>query len=75
MTVARCREMAPEVFFPQDSMGVDRARVVCLRCPVREACLEYALEHRIVHGVWGAASERERVRILRARRVRPPRSR
>ena len=37
-------------------------------CPVRIECLEYALLHRIEHGVWGGASERERRRILRRRR-------
>ena len=38
-------------------------------CPVTEPCLEYALEHRIDHGVWGGASERERRRILKRRRI------
>jgi len=36
---------------------------------VRESASEYALEHRIDHGVWGGASERERRRILRSRRL------
>jgi WhiB family redox-sensing transcriptional regulator len=32
-------------------------------------CLEYALEHRIDHGVWGGTSERQRRRILKTRRT------
>jgi WhiB family redox-sensing transcriptional regulator len=36
---------------------------------VKEPCLEYALTYRIDHGVWGGASERERRRILRRRRL------
>ena len=36
------------------------------RCPVQAECLEYTLQYRIEHGVWGGASERERRRILRA---------
>ena len=32
------------------------------------ADLEHALEHRIEHGVWGGASERQRRRILKARK-------
>jgi WhiB family redox-sensing transcriptional regulator len=36
---------------------------------VQAPCLEYALRNRIDHGVWGGASERERRRILRQRRL------
>ena len=46
-----------------------RARRICATCPVQEPCLEYALEQRIDHGVWGGASERERRRILKRRRM------
>jgi WhiB family redox-sensing transcriptional regulator len=50
-------------------VGVDRARKICATCNVTEQCLEYALEQRIEHGVWGGCSERERRRILKRRRV------
>ena len=29
-------------------------------CPVRQPCLDYAVTNRIVHGVWGGLTERER---------------
>jgi WhiB family redox-sensing transcriptional regulator len=61
--------MDPAIFFPNDGVGVLEAQRVCAGCPVKEHCLEYALVHRIDHGVWGGASERERRRILRKRRV------
>ena len=64
-----CREIAPAVFFPSDGVGVETARRICADCPVRGECLEYALEFRIDHGVWGGCSERERRRILKRRRV------
>jgi WhiB family redox-sensing transcriptional regulator len=64
-----CREIPPAVFFPSDGVGVDAARRICADCPVKEPCLEYALESRIDHGVWGGCSERERRRILKRRRV------
>jgi WhiB family redox-sensing transcriptional regulator len=50
-------------------MGVLAAQKICAECPVAEACLEYALANHIDHGVWGGASERERRRILRRRRI------
>jgi WhiB family redox-sensing transcriptional regulator len=64
-----CREIPPAVFFPSDGVGVESARRICANCPVKEPCLEYALEFRIDHGVWGGCSERERRRILKRRRV------
>jgi WhiB family redox-sensing transcriptional regulator len=48
---------------------VDKARKICAGCPVASTCLEYALEHRNEHGVWGGCSERERRRILKRRKV------
>jgi WhiB family redox-sensing transcriptional regulator len=73
MNDGKCRELAPEVFFPSDGVGVDVARRICSDCPVKAPCLEYALYNRIQHGVWGGASERERRRIA-ARRQKAPRS-
>ena len=70
MADGKCRELPPETFFPTDGVGVEIARRVCATCPVKEPCLEYALLHRIEHGVWGGHSERSRRRILRARRDR-----
>jgi WhiB family transcriptional regulator, redox-sensing transcriptional regulator len=69
MAAGTCRNYPPEVFFPSDGAGVDRARKICATCEVSVACLEYALEHRIEHGVWGGCSERERRRILKRRRL------
>ena len=64
-----CREEPPTTFFPSDGVGVELARRICAGCPVQAPCLEYALLHRIDHGVWGGCSERERRRILKRRRT------
>ena len=72
MDHARCRTLSPTEFFPSDGVGVEVAKRVCAECPVKSECLEYALTYRIDHGVWGGASERERRRILRRRRVETP---
>lgn len=69
MSTGNCRNYPPALFFPSDGVGVDRARKICVDCPVIEQCLEYALDERIEHGVWGGCSERERRRILKRRRV------
>jgi WhiB family transcriptional regulator, redox-sensing transcriptional regulator len=69
MADGNCRLYPPATFFPSDGVGVDKARKICAGCPVTESCLEYALDHRIDHGVWGGCSERERRRILKRRRL------
>ncbi|MEO5838106.1 MAG: WhiB family transcriptional regulator [Acidimicrobiales bacterium] len=68
MAEGNCAQQKPTVFFPSDGVGVEVARRICATCPVKEPCLEYALEQRIDHGVWGGCSERERRRILKRRR-------
>ena len=56
MLHARCRGANPTEFFPSDGLGVEMAQRICTGCPVRVDCLEYALLHRIEHGVWGGTS-------------------
>ena len=69
MAEGKCREVPPATFFPSDGVGVEVARRICATCPMRAPCLEYALRNKIDHGVWGGASERERRRIARRRRL------
>ena len=69
MAKGNCAGQAPDLFFPSDGVGVEVAKKVCAGCPATEACLEYALTYRIEHGVWGGCSERQRRRILKARRL------
>lgn len=61
---AACRDYPVAWFFPDDGEGVRDAREVCGGCPVRRACLSYALRYRLNEGVWGGASERQRRRLL-----------
>jgi WhiB family redox-sensing transcriptional regulator len=63
---AACHGAELEVFFPDRGQSADRARQICASCPVREPCLEYALRHGIVHGIWGGLTGRDR-RALRSR--------
>ena len=36
MADGNCRNYPPAVFFPSDGVGVDRARKICVDCPVAE---------------------------------------
>ena len=65
---AACRGIDPDIFFPVTDEEAEPAKAVCNACPVREACLEFALAAREREGVWGGATERERRRIVRQRR-------
>jgi WhiB family redox-sensing transcriptional regulator len=74
MAKGNCRDEPASRFFPSDGVGVEAARRICATCPVKDPCLEYALDQRVDHGVWGGASERERRRILKRRRAASERS-
>ena len=60
---AACRGRGVEDFFPPDGSSRLRASVLCVRCPVAKECLEYALDHPSLKGVWAGTSERGRHRM------------
>lgn len=57
---ARCTEVDQELFFPEPGRTADNARSVCARCPVRQPCLQFALDNRIDHGIFGGLTPTER---------------
>ncbi len=62
-------------FFPETpgSEAEADALAMCGICPVREACLAYAVETGQMFGVWGGKTQAEiRQLIMRARAGRPP---
>lgn len=61
--LAACRGMDPDVFYPERGGDTRQIKAVCAECPVALECLNYALEMRETHGMWGGKSERERRRI------------
>lgn len=64
---AACRDLDTAVFFPDTDEAVAVAKAVCATCPVREACLQFALVTRQDDGVWGGLDENERRRLRRRR--------
>src|SRR5215213_9007239 len=63
---AACRKGDPDALFVQGA-AQNRAKLVCMGCPVRTECLADALDHRVEFGVWGGMTERERRALLRRR--------
>lgn len=65
-TAAACRDVDPDELFVTGA-AQNRAKAVCLGCPVRAQCLADALDNRVEFGVWGGMTERERRALLRRR--------
>ena len=69
---AACRGPHAAVFFPpsyferKDEKGEreQRAKAICGQCAVREPCLDFSLEIREPHGIWGGLNELERRTLL-----------
>ena len=48
-----CRNDDPELWFAEHTAQVERAKALCRRCPIRDACLAGATEREEPWGVWG----------------------
>ena len=48
-----CRQADPELFFAESPADVEQAKALCRTCPLRQVCLDGALERREPWGVWG----------------------
>jgi WhiB family transcriptional regulator, redox-sensing transcriptional regulator len=62
---AACLQADPELFFPIGTTGkaaaeIQHAKAVCVRCPVQQPCLAYALTTGQEFGIWGGCDENER---------------
>jgi WhiB family redox-sensing transcriptional regulator len=68
---AACQFEEPELFFPVSEVGpgarqVAQAKAVCARCPVRDECLAFALDHGLDHGVFGGTTPDERRQLAKS---------
>lgn len=66
MRLGLCRQVDPDLWFPERG-NPTQAKRICGECPARAACLQWALDTRQRHGVWGGTTWREREAMLRAR--------
>lgn len=58
---------AANVMHPIDEAGRAEAKAICRTCPVRDDCLEHALDHHENDGVWGGLTDYERRQVRRKR--------
>ncbi|MEU2075914.1 WhiB family transcriptional regulator [Streptomyces sp. NPDC013489] len=78
---AACQDVDPDLFFPVGTgapalVQAEEAKDVCRGCPVREACLDWAMDDsRQVTGVWGGLDENERRALKRRLRNRAVKAR
>lgn len=74
-----CRDEDASLFFhPEGERGHAResrelaAKRICARCPVLNNCLRAALSAHEPYGVWGGATESERIEMLAGQRQLAP---
>jgi len=64
MPKAACKGMPTDWFYAEDCLSpvketVEYARQICIGCPERKLCLDYALENE-PHGMWGGLTSNDR---------------
>lgn len=66
---ALCAQTDPEIFFPNKGESIQKAVRICSQCPVRQECLDAAMEEESArsgygrYGIRGGVTARERSRI------------
>jgi len=77
-TPALCRSTDPDIFFPDPMesrrvMGESGRNLVaktivaldlCQACPIKAECLQFAMNNRELHGIWGGSMPHERDKVL-----------
>jgi hypothetical protein len=66
-TLAACRGMGPDHFFPGRRVSAEPARAICDGCGVLPECLDFAMASESgAAGIWAGTSERGRRQLRRA---------
>jgi WhiB family redox-sensing transcriptional regulator len=61
---AICQTTDPEMFFNKEAE--DEAIEVCRNCPIIQQCAAYAIENKIVDGVWGGTTPLQRANFKKS---------
>jgi WhiB family redox-sensing transcriptional regulator len=59
---ANCFGKDTELFYcdDRDKIAQTMAKLICEACPVRGICLQFALDNKEEHGIWGGLTAKER---------------
>lgn len=76
LSEALCKEYAfPNVFFPEGRKGLERkvaiAKAICDGCVEAKACLQFALEQDIQHGIWAGTTPEMRKNMKAGNTAKP----
>lgn len=65
MDDAACSTVDCEIFFPEKEgwATAGMAKAICATCPVRDICLQYALDNDINEGIFGGLTARNRAAL------------
>lgn len=71
---AKCRGEDPNLFFPTEddpnNHGTE-AKIICVDCPSRIPCLDYAVKSGQDHGIWGGHGTLMRSWVAAQQRIGP----
>lgn len=68
-----CATVGGDMWFPDvnpstnDRENTAQAKRFCQACPVRQACLQYAIDNNLREGIWGGLDRLERNAVKRQR--------
>lgn len=69
MKQAECSGAPEHYFFPGSGGTYDKGKAICAGCPVRQECLEFAIETPCEDGLYGGLTYKERQALVRERKT------
>lgn len=69
MKNAACTGAPARLFFPGSGRGYDEGKALCATCPVREQCLDFAIETPCEDGLFGGLTYPERQALVKSRKA------
>lgn len=67
---ASCKGFNTSWFYPEqnDRTNLYKVRMICESCPVKQNCLDHAIETQETQGIWGGMGHRSRLVYAKKRR-------